>query len=129
MSLQVVGAGPNWFELPKTKVTKDLRRDLQLLKMRDFLDPKRHYKKEHTRSQIPEFSMVGTIVEGPADFYSSRTLRRDRKRTLLDEVLEEEKSSHKFRATYHNIQTSKTSGKKGFYKDLQNQRSPAIKRQ
>jgi len=57
-------AGSDWYNLPKTNLTPELKRDLQLLRMRSVLDPKRHYKKEGSKPQIPEFSQVGTIIEG-----------------------------------------------------------------
>ena len=35
-------AGKNWFDLPRTELTPQLKRDLQLIKMRNVLDPHRH---------------------------------------------------------------------------------------
>jgi hypothetical protein len=34
-------AGSDWYNLPKTVITPEFKRDLQLFKMRDVLDPKR----------------------------------------------------------------------------------------
>eukprot|EP00112_Aurelia_sp_Birch-Aquarium-sp1_P015894 Seg3561.2 transcript_id=Seg3561.2/GoldUCD/mRNA.D3Y31 product="Deoxynucleotidyltransferase terminal-interacting protein 2" protein_id=Seg3561.2/GoldUCD/D3Y31 len=41
-------AGPGWYNLPKTEVTDDIKKDLQVLKMRHVLNPKRFYKKGET---------------------------------------------------------------------------------
>ena len=41
-------AGPGWYNLPKTEVTDDIKKDLQVLKMRHLLNPKRFYKKGET---------------------------------------------------------------------------------
>ena len=38
-------AGPGWFNLPKTEMTEELKKDLQVIKMRNILDSKRFYKK------------------------------------------------------------------------------------
>ncbi|KAI1302666.1 Fcf2 pre-rRNA processing-domain-containing protein [Xylaria venustula] len=114
-------AGPEWFNLPATDLTPELRRDLQLLKMRDVLDPKRHYKKDTTRA-IPEFSQVGTIIPGPTDYFNGRVTKKDRKRTLLQDVLATEDATKRFKSKYGDIQAAKTSGKKGHYKKLMQKR-------
>ncbi|KAI0433937.1 Fcf2 pre-rRNA processing-domain-containing protein [Xylaria sp. FL1042] len=114
-------AGPQWFNLPATDLTPELRRDLQLLKMRDVLDPKRHYKKDTTRA-IPEFSQVGTVIPGPTDYFNGRMTKKERKRTLLEDVLETEDATRRFKSKYGEIQAAKTSGKKGHYKKMMQKR-------
>ncbi|KAJ2993453.1 hypothetical protein NUW58_g1832 [Xylaria curta] len=114
-------AGPQWFNLPATDLTPELRRDLQLLKMRDVLDPKRHYKKDTSRA-IPEFSQVGTVIPGPTDYFSARMTKKDRKRTLLEDVLDTEATTKRFKSKYGEIQAVKTSGKKGHYKKMMQKR-------
>ncbi|KAI1122897.1 Fcf2-domain-containing protein [Nemania abortiva] len=114
-------AGPQWFNLPATDLTPELRRDLQLLKMRDVLDPKRHYKKDTTRA-IPEFSQVGTVIPGPTDYFNSRMTKKERNRTLLEDVLETEDATRRFKSKYGEIQAAKTSGKKGHYKKMMQKR-------
>ncbi|KAK6088389.1 hypothetical protein SCUP234_00877 [Seiridium cupressi] len=109
-------AGPAWFNLPKTDLTPEMVRDLKLLKSRHILDPKRFYKKD-SRSAVPEFSQVGTVVAGPTEFFSAR-MTKERKRTLLEEVMETEASNKKFKSKYGEIQKAKTSGKKGHYKKM-----------
>lgn len=91
--------------------------------MRSVLDPKRHYKKEGSRPQIPEFSQVGTIIEGPTEFFSARLSNKDRKRTFVEEVLAGEKASGRFRKKYGEIQAARTSGTKEYYKNLEAKRS------
>lgn len=115
-------AGSDWFNLPRTEMTPELRRDLQLLKMRNVLDPKRHYKKSDSKSDVPAFSQVGTIIEGPTEFYTGRINKKDRHQTLVEEVLAQEEQSGKFKSKYQNIISSKKSGKKAFYKALQDKR-------
>jgi hypothetical protein len=119
-------AGSNWYNLPRTNLTPELKRDLQLLRMRDVLDPKRHYKKEGSKPQVPEFSQVGTIIEGPTEFFSARLLNKDRKRTLVEEVLAGENASHRFKSKYDEIQAAKTSGKKAHYKKMKALRKKGV---
>jgi len=105
-------------------LTPELKRDLQLLRMRSVLDPKRHYKKDNRRKgDVPEFSQVGTIIEGPTEFFTARLTNKERKRTLTEEVLAGEKNTHRFKSKYNDIQKAKTSGKKAYYKSIKAQRS------
>ncbi|KAI9785021.1 MAG: hypothetical protein M1839_001218 [Geoglossum umbratile] len=129
MKVKKATAGPNWFNLPRTNLTPQLKRDLQLLRLRSVLDPKRHYKKNTSKGgQFPEFSQVGTIVEGSTEFFSARIPNKQRKKTFVDEVLAGEKESGYFGRKYNEVQASKTSGKKAFYKKLQERRSSVGKK-
>src|ERR1700761_3305913 len=101
------------FDLPRTNLTPELKRDLQLLHMRDVLDPKRQYKKQG-KFKIPEYSQVGTIVEGPTEFFSSRLSKQDRNRTFVEEALANESKSGRFKARYSDAQARKKSGKKDY---------------
>jgi hypothetical protein len=92
--------------------------------MREMLDPKRHYKKAG-KFKIPEYSQMGTIIEGPTEFFSSRLNKGDRRKTLVDEALEAEDRSKRFKTKYLETQKKKQSGKKAFYKKLQARRKPA----
>ncbi|KAG9660425.1 rRNA-processing protein FCF2, partial [Aureobasidium melanogenum] len=116
-------SGEQWYNMPRTDLTPELKRDLQLLKMRNVLDPHRHYKKENGKMRPPEYSQVGTIVEGPTEYFSGRINNKDRKKTFVEEVLSSEKDTGRFKRKYGDIQTSKTSGKKSYYKALQAKRA------
>lgn len=116
-------AGPDWFDLPKTEMTTEFKRDLQLLRMRSVLDPKRHYKKENGKAKAPEFSQVGTIIQGPTEFFSGRIAKKDRKKTFVEEALATERETRRFESKYRDIQGSKTSGKKAYYNSLRAKRN------
>ncbi|KAF2012537.1 Fcf2-domain-containing protein [Aaosphaeria arxii CBS 175.79] len=121
-------AGSKWFNLPATELTPEFRRDLQLLKMRNVLDAKRFYKKDSTRGDVPAFSQVGTIIEGPTEFFSSRINNKDRKKTFVEEVLAQEAQNGRFQKKYNEIQKTKTSGKKAFYKALKAKRKGRVEK-
>ncbi|OJD24466.1 hypothetical protein ACJ73_04176 [Blastomyces percursus] len=120
-------AGSDWFNLPKTNLTPELRRDLQLLRMRPVLDPHRHYKKDNSKAKVPEYSQVGTIIEGPTEFFSARIPKKLRKRTFVEEAMATEKESGRFRRKYEEIQAAKTSGKTAHYKAVKAKRSKGAK--
>lgn len=81
--------------MPKPEMTPELQRDLQVLKMRHVIDPKRHYRKMGKKEEFKYFQM-GTVVEGATEFFSSRLTRKERKRTIVDELLADDKAR-----TYH----------------------------
>ncbi|SCV00983.1 LAMI_0G08570g1_1 [Lachancea mirantina] len=105
-----------WFTLPKPELTKELKRDLLLLKHRAALDPKRHYKKD--KWKVPERFAVGTIVEDKSEFFSSRLTNKQRKNTMLETLMTDEDTSRYFKRKYGEIQEKKTSGRKGHYKKV-----------
>ena len=107
--------------MPKTDLTPQLKRDFQLLQMRSVLDPHRHYKKQG-KGKIPTFSQVGTVIEGPTEFYSARINKRDRKQNFVEEALAGERENGRFKRKYNEIQEAKTSGKKAYYKKLKEAR-------
>jgi hypothetical protein len=121
-------AGADWFNLPKTDLTPELRRDLQLLKMRSVLDPKRHFKKDNSKSDVPQFSQVGIVIEGPTDYYNARINNKDRKQTFVEEVLANEASTGRFKNKYHEIAKAKGSGKKAFYQALKAKRKGRVEK-
>ncbi len=121
-------AGKNWFDLPATNLTPELKRDLQLIKMRGVLDPHRHYKKDGGKMQPPDFSQVGTIIEGPTEFFSGRVENKQRKKTFVEEVLAGEQETGRFKRKYGELQTKKTSGKKAYYTALKEKRRGGVRK-
>lgn len=91
--------------------------------MRSVLDPKRHYKKENGKAKLPEFSQVGTIIEGPTEFFSGRIAKKDRKKTFVAEAMALERENRRFESKYGDIQKTKQSGKKSFYNNLRAKRN------
>ena len=113
-------AGSKWFNMPRTELTPSLRRDWQLLQMRSVLDPKRHYKKE--TAPIPKFFQTGTIVEGNTEFFSARLTRKERKSTIADELLADDKAKDYYKRKFAEIQTQKQSGRSKHYKKVKEMR-------
>ncbi|KAJ4974110.1 hypothetical protein NE237_007284 [Protea cynaroides] len=84
-------AGKSWFEMPAPTITPELKKDLQILRLRSVLDPKRHYKKGDSKSKtLPKYFQVGTVVESASDFFSGRLTKKERKETLADELLSDQ---------------------------------------
>lgn len=110
--------GADWFNLPRTNLTPELKRDLQALRMRDVAAMgKQFFKKDARKDLIPEYSQVGTIIAGATDGVNSRLTRKEKKRTIVEEILSSENVG-KLKSKYQDIQEKKRSGKKGHYKKL-----------
>ena len=93
--------------------------------MRSVLDPKRHYKKSNKSkgSLVPDYSQVGTIVEGPTEFFSGRIPKKERKQTFVEEVLAKDDNMNRFKHRYNDVQVAKTSGKRAYYQQLKAKRA------
>uniref|UniRef100_A0A3Q2YKI4 Deoxynucleotidyltransferase terminal interacting protein 2 n=1 Tax=Hippocampus comes TaxID=109280 RepID=A0A3Q2YKI4_HIPCM len=78
--------GDAWFNMKAPELTKELKGDLKLLKMRASMDPKRFYKK-NDRDGFPKYFQVATVEDNPIDFYHSRIPKKQRKRTMVEELL------------------------------------------
>ncbi|KAK4123253.1 Nucleotidylyl transferase [Parathielavia appendiculata] len=106
----------DWFNLPRTNLTPELKRDLQALRMRDVAAMgKQFFKKDSRKAFIPEYSQVGTIIAGATDGMSGRLTRKERKRTIVEEILAHDNVS-KLKSKYLDIQEKNKSGKKGHAK-------------
>jgi hypothetical protein len=110
--------GSDWFDLPRTNLTPELKRDLQALRMRDVAAMgKQFFKKDSRRDLVPEYSQMGTIIAGATDGANNRLTRKERKRTIVEEILATDNVT-KLKSKYKDIQESKQSGKRGHYKKL-----------
>ncbi|XP_077217040.1 rRNA-processing protein fcf2-like isoform X2 [Tasmannia lanceolata] len=78
--------GKSWFDMPAPNITPEIKKDLQILKLRSVIDPKRHYKKGDPKA-LPKYFQVGTVIESPSDFFSGRLTKKERKATLAEELL------------------------------------------
>ncbi|KAJ3014381.1 UNVERIFIED_CONTAM: Deoxynucleotidyltransferase terminal-interacting protein 2 [Siphonaria sp. JEL0065] len=91
--LVVETSGPKWFDMPAPDLTDKLKLEVQIIKARNVLDPKHHYKRLDTNAPAyPKFFQMGTVIEGAADFHNSRIAKRDRKQGLVEEVMADAKT-------------------------------------
>ncbi|XP_041791660.1 deoxynucleotidyltransferase terminal-interacting protein 2 [Chelmon rostratus] len=98
--------GDGWFNMKAPEISQELKGDLQVLKMRGSMDPKRFYKK-NDRDGFPKYFQVGTVVDNPADFYHSRIPKKDRKRTMVEELLADAEFRHNNKKKYQHILAEK----------------------
>ncbi|KAG9459733.1 hypothetical protein H6P81_004241 [Aristolochia fimbriata] len=82
-------SGKGWFNMPAATITPEIKKDLQILKLRSVIDPKRHYKKGDSKT-LPKYFQVGTVIESASDFFSGRLTKKERKGTLAEELLSDQ---------------------------------------
>lgn len=102
--------GSGWFDMPAQEMTEDKKNDLTVLRMRNILDPKRFYKGFDTPA-LPKFFQRGRVIETAADFYSSRIPKKQRKATLVEELLADADFRKKNKQKCIDIRKTKASGK------------------
>uniref|UniRef100_A0A8C5LFF1 Deoxynucleotidyltransferase, terminal, interacting protein 2 n=1 Tax=Jaculus jaculus TaxID=51337 RepID=A0A8C5LFF1_JACJA len=105
-------AGDGWFGMKAPELTEELKNDLKALKMRASMDPKRFYKK-NDRDGFPKYFQVGTIVDNPADFYHSRVPKKQRKKTIVEELLADSEFRRFNRRKYSEIMAEKAANAAG----------------
>ncbi|WAR30372.1 TDIF2-like protein [Mya arenaria] len=87
--------GGKWFNMPATEIEDERKHDLEVLQMRNF----------------------GRVVEDPTDFYSSRIPKRQRKSTIVEELLADSQFRQYNKRKYEEVQEAKRLGK-GPYKHM-----------
>ncbi|XP_039288363.1 deoxynucleotidyltransferase terminal-interacting protein 2 [Nilaparvata lugens] len=98
--------GPDWFNMKNSKMTREVQNDLRVLHMRQVLDPKHFYKKNDIKG-LPKYFQVGKYVDSPTDFYSARLSKKERKNTIVEELMADaefmkfNKKKHKERKIKH----------------------------
>jgi len=78
--------GAKWFNMRAPDADDPARADMELIRMRDVLDPKRFYK-NHDRKAAPKYFQMGTVVDEGTEFYGSRLTKKQRKNTLVEELM------------------------------------------
>lgn len=90
--------GPSWFDLPAPAEADipRLYREIEALRLRNQLDPKRFYRKDEGEGKgikgLPKHFAIGTIVSTTTPFgtgSSDNLPRAERKRTLVDELVDD----------------------------------------
>mmetsp|Transcript_7124 Transcript_7124/g.15393 ORF Transcript_7124/g.15393 Transcript_7124/m.15393 type:complete len:323 (+) Transcript_7124:123-1091(+) len=77
-------AGKGWFGMKPSAMTDDLKTDLAIIRNRTYLDPKRFYKSTDKHHSVVQ---MGTVIEGAAEFYSSRLTKKERRANLTEELM------------------------------------------
>eukprot|EP01038_Epipyxis_sp_PR26KG_P005375 gene5375-7453_t len=94
--------GKGWFNIEPLKMTESLQRDIKMIEMRNYMDPKRFYKNP---DKIKHILHVGTVIEGPSEYKSSRLTNKERKGSIVEEILADKSLRDYSKRKYNEIQT------------------------
>ena len=83
-------AGKGWFGMVPTPMTEELKADLAVIRNRNYLDPKKFYKSADKQGSIVQ---LGTVIEGAAEYYSSRLTKKQRRSNITEEIMADPESS------------------------------------
>ncbi|CAA7261366.1 unnamed protein product [Cyclocybe aegerita] len=106
-------AGPDWFDLPAPAEADlpRLHREVEALRLRNQLDPKRFYKKEEGEGKgikgLPKYFAIGTILPTTTPFgtpSSDNLTRAHRKRTLVDELVDDAETKRYAKKKFEELQ-------------------------
>ncbi|KAF9454754.1 Fcf2-domain-containing protein [Macrolepiota fuliginosa MF-IS2] len=113
-------AGPDWFDMPAPSEVDlpRLHREVEALRLRNQLDPKRFYRKDEGEGKgikgLPKYFAVGQIVatESPFSGSSAENLpKSQRKRTLVDELVDDAEAKRYAKKKFNELQSAR--GAKG----------------
>ncbi|KAJ3220413.1 Deoxynucleotidyltransferase terminal-interacting protein 2 [Dinochytrium kinnereticum] len=113
-------AGAGWFHMKAPDLTDELKRDLQVIRSRAALDPKRHYKKpdKSMKGKLPKFFQIGTVMDSAADFYSARLAKKERKDGILGELMADRETKSYLKKKFTKIQGEKEAKTKAYRRPL-----------
>jgi hypothetical protein len=100
-------AGRDWFDMPRVEVDAKMAADLQALRSRQWLNPKRFYKtkgEDRSLASRLEYFQAGTVVAGKLDQKTSSMTRRQRPSSLLQELTSDAKVDSFTRRTQRAVQ-------------------------
>lgn len=109
--------GKEWFNMPATEITDELRQDLEIIQMRSALNPTHFYKKNDLKT-LPKYFQVGTVLPSALDRRHEQGVRTSKKRTLVDELLADAEFQQYNKRKYSEVmaEKSKTGYKKAYKK-------------
>lgn len=116
-------AGPEWFNMKAMELTPELKNDLDAIRLRSHLDPKKFYRRTDMKD-YPKFFSIGTIVNAPSEPLTDNLARSSRNKTLAEQLLEEDEEKNFTKRKWTLLMKSKTKKKhnrtKGTYKRNRN---------
>lgn len=95
-------------------MTPELKREIQALRLRNALDPKRFYKGGAKDSKkMPEFFQLGHVLPSHSGSVSTATPAIARKRTFVEELVDDEQAKAYTKRKTAEVQARGMSGRRG----------------
>jgi len=117
-SVWTKNAGPNWFNMETPQITPEIERDLRMLRLRAYMDPKQFFKKDDFASKkLPEHFQIGTVIAGLGE---KSLKRKEMPTSITAEVLANDSVKKYAKRVFDEVQTKRESGGKKSYRKKQN---------
>ncbi|KAH9949888.1 Fcf2 pre-rRNA processing-domain-containing protein [Amylocystis lapponica] len=132
-ALKITTAGPGWFDLPAPAAADlpRLHREVEALRLRNQLDPKRFYRKDAGEGRglkgLPTHFAIGTIVPTSTPFGTASAdnlARASRKRTIVDELVDDAEAKSYAKKKFKELQAVQTAKGRGTLAKKQALRKP-----
>ena len=120
-------AAPGFFDFRSTELTEEVRHDIEVIRMRNFINPKKHYKGQDHKWAPKEFQ-VGTVIVPAHEYYSAGMGRKELKRGALEGFKRDTKTGSYVKKKFLEVQEKKNSGGKKTYKKKMQNRRPKFAR-
>jgi len=82
-------AGRGWGDMPKAKMTEELKADLRALQLKNFIYKDRFFKAPDTK-QLPKYVQIGTIVEDKWDPKDASLTKKEKKGSIAQQFLRDD---------------------------------------
>jgi hypothetical protein len=119
---QLDGSREGASAVQRTADAEALKKDLQVIRMRNYIDPKKFYKSSDKPSN---FAQLGTVISHGSEYFSGRLTKAERRTTLLDEVMSDRGTRDYASRKFKEVQKKKESGGKKWRKSMDARRSKA----
>ncbi|SCV74728.1 BQ2448_7757 [Microbotryum intermedium] len=108
-------AGPSWFNMPAPTMTPQLKREVQAMRLRNALDPKRFYRGDAAKadSKLPEFFQVGHVLNESQRATNAEPIGKVKKRSFVEELIEDEQAKAYTKRKTLEVMRKGMSGRKG----------------
>eukprot|EP01138_Halocafeteria_seosinensis_P002898 gb/GECG01002960.1/.p1 GENE.gb/GECG01002960.1/~~gb/GECG01002960.1/.p1 ORF type:complete len:260 (+),score=48.92 gb/GECG01002960.1/:1-780(+) len=103
-------AGKGWFDMQAPVMTDEVKRDLEVLRNRNYLDPKRFFKTKEEKKP-PKFFQIGTVVEGALEGRSKRIAKKQRPQSFFHEVATDDRVKSYAKRNYSEMLKTAMSGR------------------
>ena len=111
-------AGPEWFHMQTPELTPEVERDLRMIRLRAYMDPKKFMKRDdYASKKLPEHFQLGTVVAGLGE----KTLKKKQRfSSITQEILANDRVKEYARRVFEEVNRKSLSGGKKSYKRKQN---------
>ena len=82
-------AGPKWFNMKRPELTPEIIHDVNAMRLRSHLNPKKFYKKKDIED-MPKYFQIGTVMPSPFEPKSHSLEKSSRRKPLVEQLLEDD---------------------------------------